>query len=96
MRFITSASPLEIRALAAMHGASVTPADLEDTPRWAESIIDGGEVASRSVALAVASLGYKLDAWRPRPVIADPTFALAAQSIERNGGSSAPAAAYAR
>ncbi len=101
LHFITDAPEMIVReAIAFVPGASVDYAwDGHGAPTWANVVIEATR-PSDALQLALASLGkggYRLDGFRPRPAIADPTFAMAAAAIDRSygGGSSAPAAAYA-
>jgi len=62
-------------------GAVVEPA-YGTAPRWADTLITAPQ--SDALALALGSISaYRFESWRPRPAVADPTFAMAAARIDR-------------
>lgn len=64
----------------------------EDVPAWASSIITGSpDGGVTSIVGELARRGFRFEGWRPRPAISNPTYALAAARIEREGGSGSPA-----
>jgi len=68
-----------------------------ESPAWVESILHVKDDSGFAVINALAETGYVVSARRPAKVaISDPTFALAAQSIERDEGGSTPASAMVR
>ena len=96
LHFLTSAPMFVVREIMALASGFAEDAAAYDTPSWAESIV---HVSDRDAGPVMHALrAYRIEGRRPgRAAIADPTFVMAAQSIERNeGGSSAPAAATVR
>lgn len=95
LSLITSAPTFVVRdALGLVPGAVVEPA-YGTAPRWAETLITAPQ--SDALALGLARISaFRFETWRPRPAIADPTFAMAAANVDRTreGGSSAPAARW--
>jgi hypothetical protein len=94
-RFVTDAPALVVREFAGLGGIGMVSAGLSE-PAWADTIIEGRGYALELLLRALGQRGYHIEAWRPKPAIGDPTFAMAAARIERSGGSSAPAAVTVR
>jgi hypothetical protein len=68
-----------------------------ESPAWVESILHVSDSSAFGVISALDLGNYRVEGRRPaRVAIGDPTFAMAASSIERSNGGSAPAAAFAR
>lgn len=90
LRFITDAPEFFVREIIAFaRGVKVTTEDND-------VLVSGTEESDiASVIKALASGGWKIAPWHPRPAISDPTFALAAAAIDREqGGNAAPAQAW--
>jgi len=89
LRFITNAPAEMVRNVAALGGK----AEIEGS----RMVLTVPDRLAISAVEFLAGEGYSVQPWRPRPAISDPTFAIAAAHIDRQGGSSsAPAAAFAR
>lgn len=96
LHFITAAPLFVAREIMALAHGWAEDAPWE-APAWAESVIHVRDTDAPAVLHALRE--WRIEGRKPaRVAIADPTFALAAQAIEREGGfgSSAPAAMYAR
>lgn len=89
LRFITDAPEFFVREILSFaRGVRVT---VEGN----DVLVSGTEESDiASVIRALASGGWKVASWHPRPAISDPTFAMAAAALEREGGGphGAPAA----
>lgn len=96
LHFITDAPVFVARSVMQLANGFAEPAPA-DAPIWADSVVHIHE--DDAVHVIHALKDWRIEARKPaRPAISDPTFAMAAASIDRQygGGSSAPTAAFAR
>lgn len=97
LHFITDAPEFVVREiLALVRGYSENAWDADGWKPGFDTVIHVNEEDAFGVIVALKD--WVVEPRRPmRPAIADPTYVLAAQSIERDGGfGSTPAAAFAR
>ena len=96
-QFITSAPVFWVRELIAFARGVNVEAVPDDSPAWGESIVRGSyESDVTSIIAALSRGGFRIEGWKPKPAIADPTFAMAAARIDRERGGSAPASSWVK
>lgn len=91
LQFITSVTPLQWREIAPFVRSLIVERAPDDSPTWASTIIRGRAEDITSLVGMFSRMGHRFEGWRPKPVIVDPTFAMAAARIDRPEGGAAPA-----
>lgn len=90
--YFTDAPVFVVRGIAAYFGCGFYPAGIGE-PAWSSTVLEGRGGALNRTINALVVQGYRVE--RESSVMSNPTYALAAASITREGGSS-PAAAWTR
>lgn len=96
LHFLTDAPVFVVRSIMSIANGFMDEVTSSD-PAWATAVIHVGDEHAPAVLNALSR--YRVEGRRPaRQFVSDPTFALAAASIDREqgGSSSAPAQAWAR